>query len=67
LKTLAVSSSKSNIPYCDYDPDEDRFSHEGEEHAEATMIKGSRDAFFLCNYCSQLPKFKRLKIRRLLK
>lgn len=45
---------------CEWNPITNDWAYEDEYHAEAKYIVG-KDGYRLCEECSKLPKFKRMK------
>ena len=48
------------IDGCEWNPNKNDWTLEGEEHAEAKYIVG-KDGYRLCDFCAGLQKFKRMK------
>ena len=59
-----MSANQEYLDPCEWNPDKDRPSFEGEFHAQAKVILGAGDIWRLCEECAKLPYFKPFRVRR---
>ena len=49
---------------CEWNPEENRPSTEGEHEVPVEVFVGARDLWRLCASCAALPEFERYRVRR---